>query len=1071
MKGSYRLFLGLAAVMLLTHQEAKAQPTAILTLRAEEVCRGDSVVADILITGGASPYTLIISDDGSDVDTLRGITSPYVYWLKPTVSANFRISSVVDKEGKEGSSPSEEWLAVKPVTPVDFIIEQDIYKKTDPGTGLTSIPSNAVFYGNGVLGSTFYPTVAGASPTPHQLYCIYTAANGCKSRDDQNVRVIHAEAEVLLSTGDGTLEHLCDNDITYEIQGSNKDGVEGLFQLRSKYTDEVLEGHISDEDSSDNMAILDPAGLNGAYVIEYLCEYDILEFSATLDITVADLDELSIEGFPELICSSDDPYPLSPGGIDPHPEAVYTFSGPGVIGNLEEGFFFDPGLETQASSSRFIELEYTAFNGCYKKVDLLVSVNTAPEVSFSFSPSCMPAEGATVAFQNSTTNKFAVTRWEWTFGDPGSGDDNNSEEENPSHFYGEPGDYLMKLTAYTDNGCISSATQDTILPDNPVADFSWNTDCYEKGTKTSFFSLSESEFSQIDSLQWTFKTASDLVLGVITSSDPEEQAEFAFSSRDQYGVQLQVWDEVGCSDLSNKDLSLKPLVRIPANGYFEGFDRGAGQWVPGGDASTWTLGIPDFEGYSGLATDDAWYTKYPASQEEVEHSWVESPCLDLSSTEQPVISMDIMKSFRPGKDGAVLQYNEGMGEGWVTLGGFNSGGQWYNVNEIENEPGGSSVGWSLLSFQPDRDWQLATHDLSLLKGTPHVKFRIAHAGLADGDMGNQGFAFNNIRISEELRMSLLEHFTNASIQESLEADDKVDAFVWQNRIRVIDVQYHSDYPGADPMNQNNPLPAATRSFYYGVNTIPQAILNGHSEDAYRYDFTGPDEELDAELLVQESLKSPSFLIDLEVDWQDQGLEATVTSTCDLSSFSSNIQLYLIVMERMVKAYTGLNGDEEFRNVVLDMLPTSAGQLLGSSWEQGQSDSRTFSWDYASFVEDIDDLEVVAFLTDRDKGGVLGVTKVSKTSTVGIPLADEVLSLASYPNPARDFVYVNTGREVLQEARLQFTDLSGRLVLDLPLTPGYSIHRIDLQVLQGGLYLMNLWESGQLRARTKVVVEN
>ncbi len=52
--------------------------------------------------------------------------------------------------------------------------------------------------------------------------------------------------------------------------------------------------------------------------------------------------------------------------------------------------------------------------------------------------------------------------------------------------------------------------------------------------------------------------------------------------------------------------------------------------------------------------------------------------------------MDMMRSFFPYLNGAVLQYRDAMSEGWHTIGDETPGINWYNVSNIINMPGGSS---------------------------------------------------------------------------------------------------------------------------------------------------------------------------------------------------------------------------------------------------------------------------------------------------------------------------------------------------------------------------------------------
>ncbi len=230
---------------------------------------------------------------------------------------------------------------------------------------------------------------------------------------------------------------------------------------------------------------------------------------------------------------------------------------------------------------------------------------------------------------------------------------------------------------------------------------------------------------------------------------------------------------------------------------------------------------------------------------------------------------------------------------------------------------------------------------------------------------------------------MLEHFTNASDAYARLADDLVDALRFRIRKDVIDLQYHMSYPGIDMMNQNNPDPPSTRSANYGVPRVPYVVLDGGTRADHRFGFTDFEENSLREPFTCLPLRLPAFDIDLTVDWIETGIEARTTVTCLADRYDENVQLYLVVFERSVTAYTGGNGDKIFRNVVLDMLPTPAGKLLGDNWRKGTSDTRTNTWVYAPYTEDIDDLAVVAFIQDRTSKRILQATVNYKDKTVGL----------------------------------------------------------------------------------------
>ncbi len=199
------------------------------------------------------------------------------------------------------------------------------------------------------------------------------------------------------------------------------------------------------------------------------------------------------------------------------------------------------------------------------------------------------------------------------------------------------------------------------------------------------------------------------------------------------------------------------------------------------------------------------------------------------------------------------------------------------------------------------------------------------------------------------------------------------------------------------------------------------------------------------------------------------LEATTTVTCVTDQYENNIQLYMVVFESLVTAYNGINGDTEFRNVVLDMMPTAAGRLLGGNWYRNVKDIRTDTWTYAPYVEDVADLGVAAFVQDRNTGRILQAAVNYKTPQVGI--GDQPAGLRNlhvYPNPARHSIYVNLGSRTEHSGMIRLTDMSGRVVITENIPAGYQIYQLDIQHLNHGMYVLEWIESGRIRGLSKVV---
>lgn len=776
-------------------------------------------------------------------------------------------------------------------------------------------------------------------------------------------------------------------------------------------------------------------------------------------------------GLPESVCKNDAPYPLVPS--PPDAGAVFQFTGLGVSGSQASGFLYSPASSEVPVGPVEIRLDYTPSGGSLTTYLYTVDNLFVPTLAFTATPVCIPSEGGVVQFNNLTSGKFSVATWSWNFGDPESGSANTSTLEAPSHFYSGPGSWDVSLSATTIEGCSVLEEQTVVLADAPTVDFTWLSDCYIRGQETGFLDRSVSEFSSISSLVWTFRTTSGGVLGQISSTDPSETIYFPFTAMDEYNVSLQVENVVGCRSSLTKPIIFFPIQELTTSGHKETFDGPDHNWLVVSDdgRESWVLGEPDFTGFVPVSGDRAWYTSLPDhTAGYVERSWVQSQCYDLSQLSSPLVLLDLMKSFNPGTDGAVLQYQDLVSEGWKTIGYVGSGQNWYNSWGLFNEPGGSSFGWGNPVFEPDEAWVHAGYPINNLAGNPTVKFRVAIGTGGSQTAGNQGFAFDNFFIGERARLSVMEHFTNSASTEAASADEVMEEFVSDHSDIVIDIQYHMDYPGDDPMNQNNPTPPSVRAFNYGVPGVPYAVLNGGAGPQFRYDFSDASEDPDEEVLLEASLEIPPFDLFLDVDFRGKSLSGTASATCIESSYASNIQLYVVVIEEEVTAYTGAGPTLLYRNVVLDMLPTPAGKLLGNDWEAGESESLEFSWTYADFVENLDDLAVVAFIFDRDQEKILQASMISASPGVGI--GDRLGSmelLSIYPNPAKDQVYLNLGKPADYRGQIKLMDLSGRQVLELEIGPGQSTIQVDISSLSGGVYLVSWVEAGLVKGRTKFVL--
>jgi hypothetical protein len=121
------------------------------------------------------------------------------------------------------------------------------------------------------------------------------------------------------------------------------------------------------------------------------------------------------------------------------------------------------------------------------------------------------------------------------------------------------------------------------------------------------------------------------------------------------------------------------------------------------------------------------------------------------------------------------------------------------------------------------------------------------------------------------------------------------------------------------------------------------------------------------------------------------------------------------------------------------------------------------------VEDKEDLGLIVFVQDRESGEVLQTATCHVVSSVGVEEdLKDAYALSVYPNPASEIAYVNLGERSSREGRLELTDLSGRVLMETELVPGYGVYQLELSAIPQGIYMICWFEEGNLMGRSKLV---
>ena len=223
------------------------------------------------------------------------------------------------------------------------------------------------------------------------------------------------------------------------------------------------------------------------------------------------------------------------------------------------------------------------------------------------------------------------------------------------------------------------------------------------------------------------------------------------------------------------------------------------------------------------------------------------------------------------------------------------------------------------------------------------------------------------------RMLLLESFTNTGCGPCAMYNPGMDALIASNPDKVVAIKYHVSWPsGADPMYLHNTADNGSRVSYYSVNSVPHVVVDGNR-------FSGNSGSITQSIIDQLSvIESP---MQLRLSWELNDAQNTITVHV-MGRVSTDIvgssKLYVGVIEKEIHftSAPGPNGEKDFYDVMKKLLPSSAGQSLGSLEADGYF-AYTFTWELAN-IYNMDQLDAIAWVQNSNTKEVYQACKSSSS---------------------------------------------------------------------------------------------
>ncbi len=776
-------------------------------------------------------------------------------------------------------------------------------------------------------------------------------------------------------------------------------------------------------------------------------------------------------------------------------------------------------------------------SGCNDTIAKTIRINPKPRSNFSWSLLCEDTpidftelagytQADSISINNSDPAKNAIfpqiIQWKWNFNDQFATASENlitrdqTNKDSVVHTFRDPGVYLVDLDILTEFGCVATKTIQIVIggiPGGGFLDFrsvdvadTLGFDFSGTGVNDSILFMSTTGvfnnpvnsllIHSTDRLIWDFGDGSS-----VTSDDNDPTAENRLITAHKYAVpgfydvNLTLISTVGCSDsTSNEIVVLARETPDEQISYIATFEGDSADWIDlpeiGTTSNTWIWGspskttiVPEFD-----QGDNVWITGLNSSYAPNERSYVYSPSFDLSNLQRPMLSIDINRQLELG-DGVIVEFSKDSlnimdsRKVWITLGGVDTGFEWYDNSGLPGAPGNdaSQAGWELSSS----GWVSAKHTLSDAFSETRIVLRIG-LGSENDNPNADGFAFDNVRIGERTRTVLVESFTNTSI---VQMEDGVNIVVIENDsinnfnandLELVKLEYHTDFPGPDPLNNDNPSVPSARSVFYGITeNIPTARMDGlipvAEPDDVRFSKWGRD------FFTKQTLKLAEFKIVLTVDPLASGdinINATLTA---IDSIDANTIVHTVIVEQFVtadqvdkndeiKVLTGELGSDSWKFVVKQMLPSSSGNKFIDPIPQGESITISEVWQPAA-IYNPNDLSVIVFAQNEDDRRVYQSARVDFIAAIVTALEEDLDKdgLALYPNPASDYAMLFFKKRIDKRTTIRVYDQFGRVADYVEVPYGTKQVKLETNKYSSGLFIVQIQQEGKPIIHKKLLI--
>ncbi len=204
-----------------------------------------------------------------------------------------------------------------------------------------------------------------------------------------------------------------------------------------------------------------------------------------------------------------------------------------------------------ASGDYLARLTIKTSDSCENTFEKMVTINPGPVANFSAASVCVdhPVEFINLSQEN---GGGIILDWYWDFGDPTSGINNNSSQENPVHEYATSGTYPVSLTITNAEGCSNIYIDSVIVTIPPPLDPFTFTEIICVDAKAEFFMSNNVNLADVQTILWDFGDPTSE-----NNTSDEQNPTHTYNTAGEYIVTL-VLDNNSCGGFVIDTITVNP---------------------------------------------------------------------------------------------------------------------------------------------------------------------------------------------------------------------------------------------------------------------------------------------------------------------------------------------------------------------------------------------------------------------------------------------------------------------------------------------------------------------------------